>query len=114
MEPLLQHEVIARPWAKVTADLCELDDRILLVITDYYSNFLEVASLNSVTSRSIIKEMKAVFARYGIPDVLVTDNGPQFAGAEFAVLRNPGCFNTSRPPLTTHSPMGRQKTGLRQ
>ena len=42
-EPLLQHEVIARPWAKVAADLCELDNRSLLVITDYYSNFTEVA-----------------------------------------------------------------------
>ena len=99
MEPLLQHEVIARPWAKVTADLCELDDRILLVITDSYSNFLEVASLNSVTSRSIIKEMKAVFARYGIPDVLVTDNGPQFAAAEFAVFAKSWMFQhiTSSP-----------------
>ena len=27
-------------------------------------------------------------------------------------LKNPGCFNTSRPPLTTHSPMGKQKTRL--
>ena len=71
-EPLLQHEVVARPWAKVAADLCEADNRTLLVISDYYSNFIEVARLKTVTSRTVIKEMKAVFARYGIPDVLVT------------------------------------------
>ena len=71
--------MIARLWAKVAADLCELDNRTLLVITDYYSNFIEVARIKSVTSRSIIKEIKVVFPRYGIPDVLVTDNGPQFA-----------------------------------
>lgn len=75
-EPLLQHEVTARPWSKVVADLCELDNRILLVIIDYYSNFVEVARLSLVTSRSFIKEMKARFARYGIPDILITDNGP--------------------------------------
>ena len=91
-EPLLQHEVIARPWAKVAADLCELDNRTLLVITDYYSNFIEVARLNSVTSRSVIKEMKAVFDRYGIPDILVTDNGPQFAAAEFEVFAKSWMF----------------------
>lgn len=42
-----------------------------------YSNFSEVDRINSVTFRSVIKEMKAVFARYVIPDVIVTDNGPQ-------------------------------------
>ena len=86
-EPLLQHKVIAGPWAKVAADLCELDNRTLLVITD------------SVTSRSVIKEMKAVFTRYGIPDVLVTDNGPQFAAAEFVVFAKSWMFQhiTSSP-----------------
>ena len=62
-------------------DLCEGDNRTLLVISDYYSNFIEVARLKTVTSHNVIKEMKAVFARYGIPDILVTDNGPQFASA---------------------------------
>ena len=91
-EPLLRHKVIARPWAKVAANLCKLDNRTLLVIIAYYSNFIEVARLNSVTSHSIMKEMKAVFARYGIPEVLVTDNGPQFAVAEFAVFAKSWMF----------------------
>ena len=98
-EPLLSHELVARPWSKVAADLCELDGRTLLVISDYYSNFIEVARLNSVTSRSVIKEMKDVFARYGIPDVLVTDNGAQFASAEFAIFAETWSFehHTSSP-----------------
>lgn len=52
-----------------------------------------------VTSRSVIKEMKEVFARYGIPDVLVTDNGTQFASAEFAVFAETWSFEhqTSSP-----------------
>ena len=41
--------------------------------------------MTAVTSRSIIKELKAVFARVGLPDI-VTDNGPQFASARFAVF----------------------------
>ena len=98
-EPLLSHELVARPWSKVAADLCELDGHTLLFIADYYSNFIEVARLNSVTSRSVIKEMKDVFARYGIPDVLVTDNGAQFASAEFAVFAETWSFehHTSSP-----------------
>ena len=64
-ETLLQHKMVARPWSKVTTDLCELDNCTLLVISDYYSNFIEVAQLNTMTSHNVVKEMKAVSSRYG-------------------------------------------------
>ena len=85
-EPLQQHEVIERPWAKLGADLCEMGGRTLLVVFDYYSNYIEVARLATLTSRTVIKAMKDMFARHGPPDVLVTDNGPQFAAGEFATF----------------------------
>ena len=85
-EPIIQHEFVARPWSKVGADLCQMDNRTLLVMVDYYSNYIEVARMTTTTSRAIIKEMKSVFSRHGIPDILVTDNGPQFASAEFATF----------------------------
>ena len=98
-EPIQQHEFATRPWSKVAADLCDLDKRTLLVISDYYSNYIEVARVASVTSRSITKELKAVFARFGIPDVLVTYNGPQFSSAEFSVFARTWDFDhvTSSP-----------------
>ena len=40
-EPLLQHEVLPRPWAKIAADICFHSGRTL-VIVDYFSNFMEV------------------------------------------------------------------------
>jgi len=80
------HAMVAWPWSKVVADLCELDGRTLLVITDFYSNFIKVARINTVTSGSVIEEMKEVVAQCGIPDVLVSDNGTQFASAEFPVF----------------------------
>lgn len=42
-EPLQPHEFVARPWSKVAADLCDSNGRTLLVISDYYSNYIEVA-----------------------------------------------------------------------
>ena len=51
---------------------CEFDNCTLLVICDYYSNYVEVARLNT-TSRSVIREMKAIFARCGILDIVVMD-----------------------------------------
>ena len=85
-EPLQQHDFVARPWSKIGADLCQIDGRTLLVVCDYYSNFIEVARLNTVTTRSVLRELLPMFARFGLPDVLVSDNGPQFASAEFAVF----------------------------
>ena len=52
--PLQQHDFVAWPWSKIGADLCQLQGRTLLVICDYYSNFIEVASLNTVMTRSVV------------------------------------------------------------
>ena len=87
-EPIQHHEFIA----KVAAALCEVENRVLLVVSDYYSNFIEVARLNNLTSRAIIRELKAIFARFGVPDTLVTDNGPQFSSAEFTVFAKTWSF----------------------
>ena len=34
-------------------------------------------------SRVLVQEMKAVFAKFGVPDVIVSDGGPQYISAEF-------------------------------
>ena len=49
-KPLLPHEVIARPWAKLGADLCDLHGRTLLVVSDYYSNYALPHLLRKVLS----------------------------------------------------------------
>ena len=66
-EPLLSHEVGSRPWSKLGADLAEQDGRQVLVVVDYFSNYIEVARLHSTTSTAVIKELKVLFARFGIP-----------------------------------------------
>ena len=77
-EPLLQYEVVECPWSKISADLCELNGHhALLVVWDYYSNFIEVENLNKITTHGVTKALKTMFARYDVPDVVVSDNGPQ-------------------------------------
>ena len=39
-EPIQQHDFAARLWSKVAVDLCDLDGRTLLVISDYYTNYI--------------------------------------------------------------------------
>ena len=98
-EPILQHEITERPWAKIGVDLCELDGRILLVVSDYYSNFIEIDNINRATSQTVCKSLKCMFSRYGVPDIVISDNGPQFAAAEFSEFANKWAFKheTSSP-----------------
>jgi len=39
-EPLLPHNVPDRPWAKVGADIFEIQKKQFLVLVDYYSGYV--------------------------------------------------------------------------
>ncbi|SCV65341.1 Integrase core domain protein [Anaplasma phagocytophilum] len=85
-EPLLCTPTPNRPWQRVGIDLFELSGRHYVLIVDYYSRFPEVVSLTSTSSTAVIAAVKSSFARFGIPDVVVSDNGPQFSSREFAAF----------------------------
>lgn len=75
-EPLMPTDVQDRPWQRVGLDIFTLDGNNYLVSADYYSNYFEIDRLSTnSSSESVIKIIKIHFARYGIPDVVVTDNG---------------------------------------
>ena len=63
--------------------------------------------LYSTRATSVINKLKAIFARHGIPEKLVTDNGPQFASAEFAQFAESWGFRHC-----TSSPRYPQSNGL--
>lgn len=83
-EPLLTTPLPARPWQRVAADLFQWGRSHYLVVVDYFSRYIEVANLPTLTTATTVERLKVIFARFGIPEVLVTDNGPQLASAEFA------------------------------
>lgn len=83
-EPLMTHELPSRPWEKVGIDLFSIKDEEFMVTVDYYSDFWELDCLGKNTkSTKIIKCLKKHFSRHGIPDYIISDNGPQFASEEF-------------------------------
>ena len=62
---------------------CSMDPTYLIV-SDYFSRFPEVIKLTYITSARVISALKSLFARYGIPEELVSDNVPQYASQEFS------------------------------
>ena len=105
-EPMKPHEIPSRPWQKVGADLFEVKGRDYLVVADYFSKFPEVVQVHSKTAGSIIKHMKAIYSRHGIPEELVCDNVP-FSSYEFREYAKKWGF-----VVTTSSPTYPQSNGL--
>ena len=61
----------------------ELHNVTYCVLVDYYSNFVEVDRLASMSTAHVVKALSTQFTRYGISEVLISDNGPCYASAEF-------------------------------
>ena len=82
-ETLRSHPATDRPWEKVSVDLFDLNGKEYLVVSDYFSNFFEINYLEDEKASTVKRKLKGHFARYGIPDSVVTDNGPQFSSDKF-------------------------------
>ncbi|CAM1302195.1 Uncharacterised protein g3183 [Pycnogonum litorale] len=42
--------------------------------------------MSAITSNAVINHMKSISSEYGIPEVIMSDNGPQYSSKEFALF----------------------------
>ncbi|XP_065174678.1 uncharacterized protein K02A2.6-like [Sycon ciliatum] len=106
-EPLLSTPLPEFPWQHLAADFFTIDGRNHLLVIDYYSRFIEVLDMPSLSTARTVSHFKSLFARHGIPDSLTTDNGPQFTSAEFAQFASTYGFRH-----VTSSPLYPQANGM--
>ena len=83
-EPLIPSELPERPWQKVGTDLFFFKNNNYLLIVDYFSRWIEIAKLAGTISDDVISQLKSIFARNGIPEVVRSDCGPQFCSNLFS------------------------------
>ena len=55
---------------------------MFLVVVDAHSRWLEIEKMTSTTSEKTFEVLHKLFARYGIPAQLVSNNGSQFTSEE--------------------------------
>ena len=70
-------------WQKVGTDILKLNGGYYLVMTYYFSRYSEIVKLSPRTSNTVIGKLKWLFARWGIPDEIVSDNAGQFTSTHF-------------------------------
>ena len=71
------------PWERVATDLYDFQGRKYIIVVDYYSRWFDIKELSDESSHSVIKALKEVFATHGIPDVIMSDYGPQYSTEAF-------------------------------
>ena len=83
-EPMIPSTLPDRPWGKIWTDLFEFKGTTYLLLVDYYySRYIEIAKLSATITKSVVSTMKPIFARYGIPNMVISNNSPQYASQEF-------------------------------
>ena len=92
--PLPQYQ-----WQKIGCDLSEVTRSTYIVVVDYYSRYIEITYPRTPTTQSVVLMMKDVFDRWGVPETVVSDNGPQFASRVFSAFAKSAQFihQTSSP-----------------
>lgn len=72
------------PWQCIHLDYAgPFMEKMFLIVIDAHSKWMEVEIVNSSTAQATIEHLKASFARLGLPEVVVTDNGTCFTSSEF-------------------------------
>jgi hypothetical protein len=99
--PLHPWEWPTTPWQRIHLDFAgPFLGRMFLIIVDPHSKWPEVEIMPSTTSTQTIDRLRTIFARYGVPAQVVTDNGPQFTSAEFQTfLKTNGIKHITTAPF---------------
>lgn len=100
-EGMVRSQLPSYPWHTLAVDFLGPlpEGQSLFVVIDYYSRFIEVCEMETTTSNDVIRELAVMFGRYGIPNFIKADNGPQFS-AECAEIKE-FCESTGFKILNT-------------
>ena len=73
----------AHPWSRLHIDYVgQVDGKMYFVLIDAYSKFPEIVKMTSTTAEATINVLREIFSRQGLPEMIVSDNGPQFSAQE--------------------------------
>ncbi|XP_050709686.1 uncharacterized protein K02A2.6-like [Eriocheir sinensis] len=72
------------PWQRLHIDYAgPFLGHSYLIVVDAYSKWPEIIPMQSTTSSNTIRTLMQIFAVHGLPERIVSDNGPQFCSQEF-------------------------------
>ena len=104
-EPMIYMPLPGRPWEKLGTDMFYWN---YLLVIDYYSWYIKIAKLTSITSSDVISHLKSIMSRHGVCDTLVSDGARQFTSELFEqFMRDFGIKHVLSSP---HWPLGNSES----
>ncbi|BES88660.1 Hypothetical protein NTJ_01466 [Nesidiocoris tenuis] len=83
--PLFSWSVPQKPWSRIHVDYCgPFQGKNWLIIIDATSKWMEVFPMERTSTTKTITLLRETFARFGLPSMIVSDNGAQFTSLEFS------------------------------
>jgi len=77
----------SRPWQRIHIDFAgPMKGKMYLILVDAHSKWPEVAEMSSTSAANTIQQLRSLFARFGLPEQCVSDNGPPFNSQDFAAF----------------------------
>ena len=82
--PLIPWVWPSRPWQRIHVDFATHLGKHYLVVVNAHSKWPEViGSMVKTTAEATINALRCIFGRYGLPEQVVSDNGPPFQSIEY-------------------------------
>ena len=100
-EPIRMTRMPNAPWVKLHIDFKGPlpGGKYLLVVVDRYSRYPEVEIVTSTNAVTVIRTLTKIFATHGIPEIIITDNGPPFHSHQFKkYMQQIGTFHQLSTP----------------
>ena len=82
-DKIIHHDILAKLWEVITADMFTLNNKYYLCIIDYHSKFPIIKKTEDMSADSIIIMCKVIFAEYGLPKKIMSDSGGYFISDKF-------------------------------
>ena len=94
------------PWEQVSIDYCEVAGHYVLIVIDDYSRFPKVEVIHFTSAKAVIPKLDCIFATYGIPQEVKSDNGPPLMVVSLHNLLKMLASSTNRCLLCGPKPKG--------
>lgn len=91
--------ITSRPWERVHLDyLGPIKGIMYLIAVDAYSKWVEVFPMKSMNADALEERLREMFSRFGLPEMVVTDNGRSFVSNQIATfLKINGVIHRTSP-----------------